>query len=144
MKKEKLTENNNLKGALILLRHSMTTSLLEEAKEKGLSLPHFEILMYIAEKGNVTMKEIASWLHITPPSASVLVKVLMEKGLVIRAKINKTIDRRTVYIGLGKKAENLFHSVHKKRMPAFKEMFEKLDEKDKEDLARILIKCVPN
>lgn len=144
MKKEKTKEDNSLKVVLMKFRHSMTTSLLEEAKEKGLTLPHFEILLYIAKREKVTMKEIASWLHITPPSASVLVKNLMDRKLVTKVKPDRKIDHRSVYIGLGEKAEELFHSVHKKKMPIFKKMLFNLNEEDKKDLARILIKCVPN
>ncbi|HNW71525.1 MAG TPA: MarR family transcriptional regulator [Candidatus Paceibacterota bacterium] len=144
MKKIVLTRNRNLDRVLMMFRHSMTTFLLEEAKETGLSLSHFEILMYIAERGSITMKEIASWLHITPPSASVLVKILIEKGMIERVNIHNKKDRREVYVRLGVKGENMFRSIHNKKMHIFKKMFLRLGKKDKEDLARILIKCVPN
>ena len=120
----------------------MTTSLLKEAKETGLSLSHFEILAHIAEKGKMTMKEIASWLYITPPSASTLIKILVEKDLVERIQDNKGKDRRTVYIKINEKAHNLFHSIQNKKMPVFKKMLSKLSKEDKDDLARILIKCI--
>ena len=134
--------NRSLDDVLMTFRQAMTTSILKEAKEIGLSLSHFEVLGYVAEKENVTMKEIASWLHITPPSASVLVEVLVEKGFISREQSNK--DRRTIHIIFGKEAHKLFHKVHNKKMSTFKKMLSKLDKKDKEDLARILIKCIPN
>jgi len=96
-----ITTEQGLDDVLMAFRQKMTTSLLEEAKETGFSLSHFEVLGYIADKGAVTMKEIASWLHITPPSASALIDVLVEKKLVSRVQSNK--DRRTIHITLKKK-----------------------------------------
>jgi DNA-binding MarR family transcriptional regulator len=142
MKNIKTTQKQSLDEVLIMFRHAMTASLLEEAKDSKCSLSHFEILMYIAEKGKVTMKDIASWLHITPPSASTLIDILVSKKFVTRTQSEK--DRRTVYITLDKEAHKIFYSIHKKKMSMFKKTLSKLNEEDKEQLARILIKCIPN
>ena len=141
---DKLMKNINqrLDDVLMMFRHSMTSSLLEEAKDSKCSLSHFEILMYLAERENVTMKDIASLLHITPPSASTLIDILVKKNLVIRVPSDK--DRRTVHIILDKGAHKIFYAVHKRKISMFKKMLSKLDDKDKEDLTRILIKCIPN
>ena len=142
MKNTKTTKNQGLDEVLIMFRHAMTASLLEEAKDSKCSLSHFEVLMYIAEKGKVTMKDISTWLHITPPSASTLIDVLISKKFVTRTQSDK--DRRTVYIELDKGAHKVFYSIHKRKISLFKKMLSKLEQKDKEDLARILIKCIPN
>lgn len=128
-----------LDEALIAFRHTMTTLLLKEAKGSGLSLSHFEILMHLAHRGEVTMKDIATWLNITPPSASALVDVLASKKLVSRVPSDK--DRRTVHIMINKEAQKLINSIHKKKMSIFKKILTKLNEEDKEDLIRILNKC---
>lgn len=142
MKNIKNNINPSLDDVLMAFRHRMTTSLLEEAKETGFSLSHFEVLGYIAEKEKVTMKDIATWLHITPPSASTLVEVLVEKELVSRLQSDK--DRRTIYIILGEKSHKLFQKIHRQKISLFKAMLSKLDDKDKEELARIISKCIPN
>ena len=134
--------NKNLDDVLLDFRHSMNSMLQNEAKESGYSLSQFEIIRYVADKESVTMKEIASWLHITPPSASALIDILVSKKLVKR--IQKASDRRTIHISLGEKAHEFFYSIHKKKIQMFKKMLSKLDQKDKEDLTRILIKCMPN
>lgn len=128
-----------LDEALIAFRHTMTTLLLKEAKGFQLSLSHFEILMHLAHRGEVTMKDIATWLNITPPSASVLVDVLASKKLVTRTPSEK--DRRTIYITINKEASDLINSIHKKKMSIFKKILTKLSEDDKKDLIRILNKC---
>ena len=139
---KKMNTNKGLDEVLISFRRAMTMSLEEEAKETGVSLSHLEVIGYIARKGKVTMKEIASWLHITPPSASTLVEILVEKKFVTRTQSEK--DRRTIYITLGEEAHKLFHKIHKQKISVFKKMLSKLNQKDKEELARILTKCISN
>ena len=136
----KNTTTQKLDDVLMEFRQSMTTSLLKEAKYSGFSLSHFEIIMYIAHSGEVTMTDIASRLHITPPSASALIDVLVKKKLVERVHSNK--DRRTVHIVLDKGARKLMNSIQKKKMSIFKKMLSKLNSEDKENLIKILNKCI--
>jgi len=138
MKNIKTTQR--LDDALIAFRHTMTTLLLKEAKGSGLSLSHFEILMYLAHRGEVTMKDISAWLNITPPSASVLIDCLVKKNLVTRVQSNK--DRRTIHIIINKEAHKLMNKIHIKKMSIFKKILSKLSNEDKEDLIRILNKCI--
>lgn len=129
-----------LDETLIAFRHKMTTLLLNEAKDSKLSLSHFEILMHLAHKGEVTMKDIATWLNITPPSASTLIDVLVKKNLVTRVQSDN--DRRTVHVTIKKEAYKLINEIHKKKMSIFKKILTKLSEEDKKDLVRILNKCI--
>ncbi|MEJ0002295.1 MAG: MarR family transcriptional regulator [bacterium] len=85
-------KHRSLEEALLEFRHAMTSALVEQAKAKGCSLAHFEVLKYIAEEGSPYMKDIAKRLHITPPSASTLIDALVKQGLVHRAQMPE--DRR--------------------------------------------------
>ena len=134
--------NQNLDDVLMAFRHAMTTLMLKETKESGFSLQHFEVLRYVAEKGSVTMKDISSWLQITPPSVSALIDILVEKNLLSRVPSKE--DRRNINITFGKEFHNLFKKMHKKKDTIFKKMLSRLDSKDKEDLVRIINKCIPN
>ena len=134
--------NQQLEDVLMAFRQNVTTSILKEAKGSGFSLSHFEVIMYIARNGEVTMKDIAAWLNITPPSASVLVDVLVDKKLVTRVQSSK--DRRTIHIALNKEAHKFMYSIHKKKMLMFKKMLSKISDDDKEILTRILNKCISN
>jgi DNA-binding MarR family transcriptional regulator len=127
----------SLEDVLMEFRQAMTDSLYEEAKKSNISLSQFEVLTNIAKKGSVNMKNVASMLNITPPSASSLIDVLEKKKLVLRVQSSE--DRRNTHVILGQEARKLFASIHKKK---FKKNLEKLSEKDKEELTRILIKCI--
>ena len=141
MKKiSKNIQEPRLHDALLAVRHAMTSALLLEAKKLGYSLSHFEIVKYVASKGEATMKDIASHLSVTPPSASALVETLVKKGLVSR--IETPNDRRTVSIVLLPAAQKIVSSVYKQKDSIFKKMLSKLSKEDKQDVARILIKCI--
>lgn len=137
-----MKNTQNIDDILIAFRQNMTNLLFDEAKDSSLSLSHFEILIYIMHRGEVTMKDIATWLHITPPSASNLIDVLVKKKLVTRIGSDK--DRRTVHIILNKEAHKLIGSIHKKKMTIFKKMLSKLSKEDQINLIRILDKCTTN
>lgn len=143
--KNKSVRRNNLKHVtleevLMDFRHSMTSVLMDEAKENGCSLSQFEILRLIAEKDKTSMKDIAKQLHITPPSASSLVDSLVLKELVLRNHGNE--DRRTIKVILSPKAHTLLVSIYKHKISVFNKMLSKLNMEDKNELARILTKCV--
>ena len=137
-----MEKTQNIDDILIAFRQNMTNLLFNEAKGSGLSLSHFEILMYIMHRGEVTMKDIATWLHITPPSASNLIETLVNKKLVTRIQSSK--DRRTVHIILNREAHKLISSIHKKKITVFKKMLSKLNKEDQMNLIRILNKCTIN
>ena len=140
MKNTKITQK--LEDVLMAFRQNVTTSILKEAKGSGFSLSHFEVIMYIARNGEVTMKDVATWLNITPPSASVLIDTLVDKKLVTRIQSSK--DRRTIHIVLNKEAHKFMYGIHKKKMLMFKKMLSKISDEDKEVLTRILNKCISN
>jgi len=136
----KISKEKELNDVLMSFKKMITDSFLRESRNLGFSPSHFEIIMYVHEKGPVTMKSIASWLNITPPSVSSLVDKLVSKKLLVR--INKDNDRRTIHVKLGDEAHKLFLKLHKKKMILFGKMLNKLDTKEKEDLVRILNKCI--
>lgn len=140
MKNVKIDKSSGLGDVFMLFHHKMVDLFKNEAERSGYTLTHFEVLMYVAERGPVTMKNIASWLHITPPSASALVDKLVRKKLL--ARVEKDSDRRTVHVMLGGEAHKLFESLHKKKITIFKNMFTKLNKSEKEELVYLIKKCI--
>ncbi len=136
----KTKNDQKLYETLLSFKRKTTELFLKDAKEYSLSPSHFEVLVYLTHNGQATMKGIATWLNITPPSVSALVEKLVEKNLVKR--INDDKDRRIVQITLGEEARKIFANLNKKKDVFFDEMLNKLDEKDKEDLTRIINKCI--
>ncbi|MES2059421.1 MAG: MarR family transcriptional regulator [Patescibacteria group bacterium] len=139
MKKPAKSKEITLDDALLALRRAMTEALKDEAKNLGQSLAHFEVLKFVAESGNPTMKSLAAHLRITPPSASALVEGLVGKGFLSRESSAK--DRRTVRITLTPKSHKLFVHLHKSKASIFKKMLSQLGKEDKKQLANLIAKC---
>lgn len=63
-----------------------------------ITFAQFNVLLAIEERGEVSLKELADVLHVSPPSASSMVDRLVEMGIVVREQ--SVIDRREVRIRL--------------------------------------------
>lgn len=74
-------------------------------REKGLYFGQPPILKYLKEHKNATQKEIADFLHVSPPSIANSVKRLEDAGLVVRLADKK--DARRNNLKLTQKGENL-------------------------------------
>ncbi len=129
-------------AALVDFHRWLTCSLLEEARKTGYGLSHIEALRFITENGEPSMKDIASRLRITPPSASALVDNLVEKKLVDRRQAKG--DRRSTHISLAPAGRKLLLILHRKKSTVLKRMLSKLGKEDKDRLAEILMKCISN
>ncbi len=138
-KSSRNTKEITLEDALLNLRRTMTEALKDEAKRLGQSLAHFEVLKFVLETGNPSMKSLAAHLRITPPSASALVDGLVTKGFLER--VSSSRDRRTVSIKLTPKSHKLFTSLRKSKIFIFNKMLRKLGLAEKKQLAILLAKC---
>ena len=135
----KLNQNNtsSLGDMLLILRRNIVEIIRkEEGFGHDLTFSQVEVLRFIGPEGKETMKSIAGYLKITPPSATAMVAELERKGLVSR-KGDKD-DRRTVFIIPTEMSKKLFTSLSKRKDAIFKKMISKLNEKDKKDLERII------
>ncbi len=137
-----MEENSNknselsLEEALMAFRRRLFDIMHKEAKNFDYSISQIEALQYIAEKKNPSMKDISSYLKITPPSVTTLIEGMIDKDLVKRV-MNQS-DRRTIQITLTSKAKNLFKIIHTRKTLIFKKMFSKLSENDRKQLVRII------
>lgn len=82
-------------------------------REKGLYFGQPPILKYLSENKNATQKEIADFLHISPPSVATSLKRMEESGLVVRVENKKDARRNSVKLTkkgkeLVEYADNLF------------------------------------
>lgn len=86
--------------------HCNHRSVVESGfREKGLYFGQPPILKYLKEHKNATQKEIADFLHVSPPSVANSVKRMEEAGLIMRVADKK--DARCNNLKLTKKGENL-------------------------------------
>ena len=86
------------------------------------------------------MKDLATHLGITPPSASTLVDAMVEKRFLSRTKSEG--DRRRICLALTPTAHRLLTTIHARKHSVFDAMLGKLSSKDKDQLARILMKSI--
>ncbi len=86
--------------------HSSHRNIIESRfREKGLYFGQPPLLKYLSENKNATQKEIADFLHVSPPSVATSLKRMEEAGLVVRVENKKDARRNT--IKLTKKGKEL-------------------------------------
>jgi DNA-binding MarR family transcriptional regulator len=119
-----------------------TGRLIRKRTEKGqrpdlLSVLQLETLAYIKEEKPL-MKEVADYLCITPPSATSLINKLVKAGMIKR--VSDKQDRRIIRLQITAKGEIKFKQEFKKVSAHIKRVLEKLNKKERENLAKILEK----
>jgi DNA-binding MarR family transcriptional regulator len=127
---------SSLGDLLLIFRRKILESVKQEGVKHDLTLSQVEILNFIGISGKKTMKDIADYLKITPPSTTTIIEEMEKKGLVKRK--SDTNDRRVVFIVLGEKTKKIFTSICKQKELIFKEMISKLNKKDQKILERII------
>jgi len=127
---------SSLGDLLLIFRRKILESVKREGVKHDLTLSQVEILNFIGLSGKKTMKDIADYLKITPPSTTTIIEEMERKGLVERIKDEK--DRRIAFIVLSKKTKKIFTSICKQKELIFKEMISKLNNKDQKILERII------
>ncbi len=134
------TVKNKPESSLGDLLLACRRTLMEEMKKEGLTddltFSQMEALRFVGTSGTKTMKSIAEYLKITPPSATVLVAELEKKGLIQR--LEDKDDRRVVSIAFTEKMQKLFTAISRRKESIFKKMFSKLTPKDRKELERII------
>jgi len=98
----------------------------------------FEVLKFIQNKKDITMKSISDHLHIKPPSVTPVIDSLIKKGILSR--IQSARDRRVIYINLTAKGKKFLQKKYKNIHKIIGEIFGKLNEKDKRKLIKLFEK----
>ena len=94
-----------------------------------------EALKFIESNKNSSMRQIADYLYIKPSSATSLVNNLFRKGVIKRSGNKK--DRRTIYVVATPKGLKILQKKYKTMHKTINKVFEKLSQKDKENLIKI-------
>jgi DNA-binding MarR family transcriptional regulator len=103
-----------------------------------LSILQMETLRYIRENKKVLMKDLAEYLHITPPSTTSIVEDLFKRGLVKRLSDKK--DRRIIKISLTTRGKKLLENSLQRKLKEFRKKIEVLSSDEKKSLLKILRK----
>ena len=129
-----------LEQTLFTFRRKLLDTMRQEVANLHCPMSQIDAISYIAEQGNPSMREIADYLKITPPSATSMVSTMQKNGLITRVANSK--DRRTVRITLTLKAWKLFKSFHKIKFDIIKKMFSRLEKDEQEKFILTIHKLV--
>ncbi|HAO64746.1 TPA: hypothetical protein DCQ44_02060 [Candidatus Taylorbacteria bacterium] len=128
------------KTSLEDLLHAFRRNIMETFRKEGfkdeLTLTQSEVLRFIKPSGKKTMKNIADYLKVAPPSATEVVSDMEEKKLVKRESDKN--DRRIVFVALTKKGDKLFSVSTKRKNDVFLRMISKLNNNDRKNFERII------
>ncbi len=126
----------NLADLLLIFRRNILESLRKEGFKNDLTFCQVEVLRFVSPYGKKTMKEIADYLKITPPSVTEIICEMEYHGLVLRK--GSPDDRRVVFIELSRSAKKLYVSLSKRKDLVLKKMIGKLSKADHDNLERII------
>jgi DNA-binding MarR family transcriptional regulator len=126
----------NLSDLLLLLRRNIIESVKKKGLKGDLTFSQIEILHFIGVAGEKTMKEIALYLKITPPSVTELVEEMERKNLVKRKNDQK--DRRIVSVTLTERTKKHYLSIAQSKERLLNRMLSKLNQREKKELAKII------
>src|SRR5204862_525502 len=86
-------------------------------------------LHYINRKGGVSMKELAGFLDITPPSTTVMTEKLIKLN-ILKRDYDKN-DRRIIIISLNKKGLEMLKEAKKEKIKIAKEMLSRISSEER-------------
>lgn len=129
-------------GQLISVIFTVSRLMREHATDQEKIDPftflQLETLRYIDEKSDPFMKGIADYLWITPPSATSLINGLVKTRQLER--VYDKDDRRMIRLIITAKGKKTLNAGFKKKIKFMKKMFDKLSEKEIDDLIKIFEK----
>jgi MarR family transcriptional regulator for hemolysin len=136
MKTQKPFDITELQDLISAFKRAMSNWYKKETSSLHCSLSHLEVMHYIGEHKNPSMKDIAAYLQITPPSVTSIIESMVDNGLVKRD--TSAGDRRTIRVTLTPKATKLTASLHAKKNKLLTLMLKKLSIEQKQQLSDII------
>ena len=134
--------SDKLTNDLISLIFDTSQALKEKTRAKTnfqeCSFLHIQILHHIKDRKVTNMKDLANYLHITPPSTTSLINSLVAKGFVTR--LNDETDRRLIQLKITFTGSELLKDNLKRVTKAMEENINKLNASEKKDFINILNK----
>jgi DNA-binding MarR family transcriptional regulator len=123
-------------GLAFNLHHLMKRKVMEEADFSGdMSMLHLETLCIVSSQQGITMKELASALKISAPSATSLVKRLVDSKLLKRTA--DPDNRKLVCLQLTASGTKMFTANMAKKQQAIGSVLAVLSKEDQKHMLRI-------
>ncbi len=110
----------------------------KKKKNPSYSVLHFQTMRYVEERRHPLMQEVAGYLCVTPPAATLLIDGLVREKLLFRSFDTK--DRRAVRVTLTEQGKNFLTRGIKEKTSKLKKMFAVLTPKERTQFIAILEK----
>ena len=121
---------------LMRVARTQRTRWRESLEPWNLSPSHSRALHVVGHREGVRLSDLAESLRIAPRSATEVVDGLAERGLVERR--SDPADRRAVQVALTTDGRALLDEVDAARAVALRDLFARLSDDDRAELARLL------
>jgi len=113
---------------------------LQKGQKHSLSIREMHLIEYVGKGGNeyLSLGEIADYLKIARPSATVAVRKLTEKGYL--AKSGSASDGRVIHVSLTHEGRRIFMNHMRFHALMVREIESGLDESEKDILIKLIAK----
>lgn len=122
------------------MKRAMQASALPEIS--SLSPAQFEVLGYVSKKSDVSVKDIAQALKITPSAATQLVEPLVQEGCILRN--TDPSDRRSVMLHISPVGKKELVTVNHAKVAWMSQILEPLSDEELITLVTLLEKITQN
>jgi DNA-binding MarR family transcriptional regulator len=127
---------------LKLLRRTMTFRVAGSANIHKITPSQWGVLMFVEQRGTVTVKDAAKALGITSSAATQLIDGLVSNGYVTRG--TDPVDHRIVTLTLSKKSKNHVDIMKRIALQRFLKIFKVLNDKEFDQYLALNKKIVTN
>jgi len=105
------TDKNEIISRIFSTSRIIKDGLRNQGGIEGISFGHIKTFYFIKTQGSPTMKEVADYLGIAPPSATSLINQFVRRGHIKRHFDEK--DRRIVRLSVTEKGEKIINEGYK-------------------------------
>jgi DNA-binding MarR family transcriptional regulator len=135
-----MISEKDLENSILGFHRKLVDEMHKEAERLNFTPSQLQVVQFVSENENPTMKEIAVALGITPPSATTIVEALCDTG-ILRREVD-TEDRRVIRVTITPKTFKAFSKLKDAKLIILKNLFSKLNDADREMLNTLINKII--
>lgn len=130
--------NQKVIDEMIKAQRLVRDILTFRVKNNILTPTQFQALIFLKNKKNAQMKDIADYFSVTMPTATALIDKLIRESFVL--KVNNPKDRRVVKINLSRLGDKLLKDALKQKSEKSGKLLSNLDFNERSTLFNLLVK----
>ncbi|MBP8253089.1 MAG: MarR family transcriptional regulator [Herpetosiphon sp.] len=134
------TNAKRMIGLFERMRSARSSPAFNLLKELNLSFSHMGVIRCLAEHGEMTMKQIAECLQITPPSVTVLVRRL-EQTKMVQRRANDN-DSRVTLLSLAPQGQQFHSQFVEEHLTSMTRLLKGLTPDEQEEFLNLLERAV--